>query len=194
MTTGQSFCMEASAQVQGKPFKPVDLQHYIHVTQCVTHCWWWYLLQSPFPVSTACSFSVSQQFPPLFGFPQTLTSAPSREPVTTPASTTPAASTACATRDTSCTASPTVEVSFYHVWNIWDGCLTQLKCVRLWVKCYGFVRMHRKRRVTEHVHSHTSVPLNNFSQSLVHLICVYACPYVSVCTVCVLRVCWFFCV
>lgn len=46
-------------------------------------------------------------------FPQILTSVLSREPVTTPASTTQAVLSVCATKDTSCTASPTVEVRIF---------------------------------------------------------------------------------
>lgn len=57
---------------------------------------------------------------------QTLTSAPSREPVTTPASTTLAASSACATRATSCMASLTAEVRAQR--GGIHGTLTQLKC------------------------------------------------------------------
>lgn len=78
--------------------------------------WCWYLLQHlvcPFPVVKhfwCIKCSISHQSCIFFGLPQTLTSAPLRGRVTTPASTTPAALSAYATRATSCTASLTVEV------------------------------------------------------------------------------------
>lgn len=116
--------------------------------------WFWYPLQHlvcPFPLLKGfwcITCSISHQSCIFFGLPQTLTSAPSRERVTTPASTTPAALSAYATRDTSCMASLTVEVRvcshlskcWEHGRNMWNcpktGKSIKLKCV--WQSRYNF--------------------------------------------------------